>query len=110
MHCWILVALLLFPEIDNTIGSANVINVTETPHTSPKIPRFLPDVDNKALHRDYVVLRDWFVTPHLLPTSVAASDKIRSPRCRNQSRLYLQELRNFTLWAVQSEYSIYSVL
>ena len=108
MHCWILVALLLSPV--NVIGSSRAFNVTESRHDALKIPRFLSDVDNKAVLQDYVVLRDWFVTPPLLSTSVAASDNIRSPRCRNQSRLFLQELRSFTLWAVQSEYSIYSLL
>ena len=49
---------------------------------------------------------DWFVAPPILPISVAASSYIRDPRCRNQSRLFLQQLRNFTLWAVESEYNV----
>jgi hypothetical protein len=110
MHCWILVALLLSAEIANAIGSTKVFNVTESPHDDIRIPRFPSDVDNEAVLRDYVVLRDWFVAPPLLSTTVAASDHIHSPRCRNQSRIFLQELRNFTLWAVQSEYSMYSLL
>jgi len=110
MNCWILVASLLSAELGNAIGSSKVFNLTESPHDDLKIPRFPSDVDNEAVLRDYVVLHDWFVAPPLLSTSVAASDHIRSPRCRNQSRLFLQELRSFTLWAVQSEYSIYSLL
>jgi hypothetical protein len=50
-----------------------------------------------------VALQDWFAAPPLLPVSIASSEHIRSPRCRNQSQLFLQELRNFTLWAVQSK-------
>ena len=107
MHCWILVALLLSAQVGNVIGSSKVFNVTESPHGDLKIPRFPSDVENEAVLRDYVVMRDWFVAPPLLSTSVAASDNIRSPRCRNQSRLFLQELRSFTLWAVQSEYYIH---
>ena len=49
---------------------------------------------------------DWFVAPPLLPISVAASNYIRDQRCRNHSRLFLQQLRNFTLWAVESEYNL----
>jgi hypothetical protein len=109
MHCWTLVALLLSTELGNVVGSSKVFNVTGSPHDDLKIPRFPSDVDNVAVLRDYIFLRDWFVAPHLLSTSVAASDNIRSPLCRNQNRLFLQELRNFTLWAVQSEYSIYSL-
>jgi len=107
MRCCILVALLLSTEAGHVTGLSKVFNVTESPHDDLKIPRFPSDVDNEAVLRDYVVLRDWFVVPPLLSTSIAASDNIRSPRCRNQSRLFLQELRNFTLWAVQSEYSIH---
>jgi hypothetical protein len=110
MYCRVLVALLLSTEVGNVIGSTKVFNVTESPQDALKIPRFLTGVDNEAVLRDYVVLRDWFVAPTLLSTTIAASDNIRTPRCRNQSRLFLQELRSFTLWAVQSEYSIYSLL
>ena len=110
MHCWILVALLLSTEAGNVIGSSKVFNMTESPHDNLKISKFPIDVENEAVLRDYVGLRDWFVAPPLLSTSVAVSDNIRSPQCRNQSRLFLQELRSFTLWAVQSEYSIYSLL
>jgi hypothetical protein len=110
MRCCILVALFLSAEGGNVIGFSKVFNVTESLHDDLKIPRFPSDVDNEAVLRDYDVLRDWFVVPPLLSTSIAASDNIRSPRCRNQSRLFLQELRSFTLWAVQSEYSIYSLL
>jgi hypothetical protein len=85
------------------IGSAHVYNVTEPSHTETKTTRNLNDVDSEAVHEDYVFPQDWFVAPPLLPILLAASDNIRSPRCRNQSRLYLQELRNVTLWAAQSK-------
>jgi hypothetical protein len=99
----IFVMLLFYSVVGGVIGSANVYNVTELSHAETKIARSLKDVGNKAVYEDYFILQDWFVAPHLLPIVVAASDRIRSPRCRNQSHLYLQELRNFTLWAAQSK-------
>jgi hypothetical protein len=98
------VATLLLCSIAGVIASANVVyNVTETSHTETTITGRLKDANSKAVYEDYITLQDWFVAPRLLPIIVAASDKIRTPRCRKQSRLYLQELRNFTLWAAQSE-------
>jgi hypothetical protein len=94
-----LVILLLFPAISGVIGLATVNNVTESYGAETKITRNPSDTENE----DYVILQEWFLAPHLLPISIAASEHIQSPRCRNQSRLYLQELRNFTLWAVQSK-------
>ncbi|KAJ9595438.1 hypothetical protein L9F63_013349, partial [Diploptera punctata] len=44
---------------------------------------------------------EWFVSPPLLPISLAASSYIRDAKCKGHSRLFLQQLRNFTLWAVQ---------
>jgi hypothetical protein len=99
MHCWI--ALVLFFLL--ACSSANLYNVTESSHMETKITESLNDVGNKSDRRDYVVLENWFAAPSLLPVSVASSDSIRSTRCRNQSQLFLQELRNFTLWAVQSK-------
>lgn len=97
MHCCIPAVLLFLPAF----SSANVYNVTESSQTETKITERVNDVGNKTDRRDHVILHDWFAAPSLLPISVAASDNIRSPRCRNQSQLFLQELRNFTLWAVQ---------
>lgn len=99
MRCWIPALLVFFLAF----SSANLYNVTESSHTETKITEGVNDVGNKADRRNYAALQDWFAAPALLPISIAASDNFRSPRCRNQSQLFLQELRNFTLWAVQSK-------
>jgi hypothetical protein len=99
MRCWVPAVLFFFLAL----SSANLYNVTESSHTKGQINESVKNAGNKADRRDYLVLQDWFAAPPLLPISVAASDNFRSPRCRNQSQLFLQELRNFTLWAVQSK-------
>ncbi|XP_021933486.1 nose resistant to fluoxetine protein 6-like, partial [Zootermopsis nevadensis] len=94
-------AVLLFCSTADVIGSPNAYNVTESSHTEANITTIPRDVENKTMYEDYILLQDWFVAPHLLTVLLAASDKIHSSRCKTQSRLYLKELRNFTMWAAQ---------
>ncbi|XP_063227063.1 uncharacterized protein LOC134533469 [Bacillus rossius redtenbacheri] len=43
----------------------------------------------------------WFNSVPVLPAVVAASPSIEDPQCSHHSRMFLQALDNFTLWAVQ---------
>ncbi|XP_063243680.1 nose resistant to fluoxetine protein 6-like [Bacillus rossius redtenbacheri] len=43
----------------------------------------------------------WFESPPVLPAVVASSDHLPQGLCRNHSREFLRQLRNYTLWAVQ---------
>lgn len=47
---------------------------------------------------------DWFSNIPLLPIAVATSNSIPEGPCKTQLRLFLNHLKNGTLWAVESNF------
>ncbi|PSN34669.1 hypothetical protein C0J52_19812 [Blattella germanica] len=95
--------LVLFGSCHHTTTSSGVLNDSDIIYASSlsKVNDGYLDLEPTWNKNEVLGVENWYISPPLLPISVAASDHIRDPLCRNQSRLFLQQLKNFTLWAVQ---------
>lgn len=102
-----------FQKTEIQIENSNVFN--QNYHNTSELVNKLNLKNENFMENEQLKESDWFSNIPLLPIAIATSNSIPDGPCKRQLRLYLNHLKNGTLWAVESKnykknYSMYYLI